>query len=216
MTLGRSRWLLALRHAVYQVAASIYCHQRQFITVRRLEGAETSIPEDSATIAVMVDSLPAFRALAAEIPRTFRDSLEALEERVAHGCVLCLARRKRADGAGHEVIGYEIAERGVFSALGRRTPAAADVIFSHYAEVLPAHRGRRVHRLLFLTRDAYFRARGARLLCGVVDPDNAASLRALVRAGHVVVGTVERVAIFRWLVVRRTPREAIDRALRGA
>ena len=73
-----------------------------------------------------------------------------------------------------------------------------------------------MHRLLFVTRDAYFRARRARLLCGVVDPENRASLRALARAGRVVVGTVERVAIFRRLVVRRTPREAIESALRGA
>jgi hypothetical protein len=128
--------------------------------------------------------------------------------------VVFLARCVRDDGAGHEIVGYEISERGVFSALGRRDRVPGDVVFSHYAEVLPAHRGRRIHGLLFATRDRYFRARGGRLVVGVCHPQNRASLKALRRDGAAIVGAVECVSLFRMLTVRRTPREGIEDALR--
>jgi GNAT superfamily N-acetyltransferase len=163
----------------------------------------------------MVDSPRLLEAFAPEIPKTFRDSVEELRRRVAQGCVLSLARRARLDGTGWDVIGYELAERGIFSALERRTPVAADVIFSHWSEVLPAFRGQRVHGLLFATRDAYFRARGGRVVVGVCAPWNRASLKALHRDGAVIAGAVERIDLLRGRLTWETPWARIEAALRG-
>ena len=111
------------------------------------------------------------------------------------------------------MVGYEIAERGIFSALGRRIAVPSDVIFSHSVEVLPAYRGQRIHRLLFSTRDAYFRARGGRIVCGVCAPNNKASLRALRRDGAAIVGTVERISLLRVFVLSYTPFHRIAQLL---
>jgi len=207
-----------LSHVARDVAASICFHQRQYITLARLGGpapaALDATPPDARLACKVVDSLEAFHAVMREIPAAFRDSVDELARRVAHGCVLCLVRRHDGEG-GHEVIGYEIAERGVFSALGRRRPVAGDVIFSHYVEVLPAWRGRGIHRCLFATRDAYFHERGGRVVCGVVAPQNRASLRALRRAGHAVVGSVVRVSLGRGLFVWDTPWQHIVDALQS-
>jgi len=92
----------------------------------------------------------------------------------------------------------------VFSALGRRMAVATDVVFSHWAEVVPAHRGRRIHGLLFAARDAYFRPRGGRIVVGVCARRNRASLRALRRDGAVVVGCVGQLAVLS-LIVWDTP-----------
>jgi hypothetical protein len=197
---------------------SLYCRQRQYITVKRLDVPDATdgfiwTAADRETECLVLDSPRALRAVAPEIPPVFRDSVAALHRRMAHGCVVCVARRPRKDGAGKEVVGYEIAERGVFWGLGRRTPLARDVVFSHYAEVLPAYRGQRIHRLLCATRDTYFRRRAGRILCGVVPVEDRASLQALGRAGHTVVGTVTRITVLRILVVWQTPIERIERAL---
>jgi len=198
-----ARWLLR----------SVYSRQRQLITLKRLDGHAARPPAIHGIECVIVDSPEALRALAPEIPGGFRDCVEELERRVTAGCVLCLARTKRDDGGGMTVIGYELAERGVFSALGRRVPVAPDVIFSHWAEVLPAHRGRRVHGLLFAARDAYFRRHGGAVVCGVCAPHNRASLRALRRDGAEVVGAVERVTLLRSFAVWQTPVERIEAAI---
>ena len=207
-----------LSHVARDAAASICCHQRQYITLARLGGPPPAdldaTPPDARLACMVVDSLEAFHGVMREIPAAFRDSVDELARRVAHGCVLCLVRRDDGE-TGHEVIAYEIAERGVFSALGRRRPVASDIIFSHYVEVLPAWRGRGIHRCLFATRDAYFRERGGRLVCGVVAPQNRASLRALRRADHAVVGSVVRVSLGRDLFVWDTPWQHIVDALQS-
>ena len=204
--------LAALRAA----AAAVYCRQVQYITVKRLDlpgPARHSPATDHETTCVIADSEDAVEALASEIPATFRDSVDELRRRVAVGCVACFARRKRSDGAGHEVVGYELAQRGIFSALGRRNFAGHDVVFSHWAEVLPEHRGRRIHGLLFASRDAYFRARGATMVVGVCAAKNQASLRALRRDGAVVVGRVKQIALLGRLIVWETPWPRIAHAL---
>ena len=197
------------------VAASVYARHRQVITVKRLDGAQQSaaLAADPKIECVAVESMLALEALATEIPDSFRDSVDELRRRLARGCVVFLARRPRDDGAGHEIVGYEISERGVFSALGRRHRVTDEVVFSHYAEVLPAHRGQRIHGLIFAARDAYFRARGGRLVVGVCLPQNHASLKALQRDGAEIVGAVGRVKLFRVLGVWRTPFEHVERAL---
>jgi hypothetical protein len=200
------------------VATSVYARHLQLITVKRLDiGSPSSgLAWDPKIECLPVETVPALQALASEIPASFRDSVSELSRRVAQGCVVFLARRPREHDAGHEIVGYEISERGVFSAQGRRHPVADDVVFSHYAEVVPAHRGRRIHGLLFATRDAYFRARGGRLVVGVCLPQNVASLKALRRDGAAVAGTVELVSLFRILGVWRTPFAHVEQALRLA
>ena len=200
-------------------AAAIYCRQVQYITVKRLDlPGPTSQPRDHETTCVIADSEEAVAALASEIPATFRDSADELVRRVAVGCVACFARRKRAAGDGYEVVGYELAQRGIFSALGRRNFAGHDVVFSHWAEVLPQYRGRRIHGLLFAARDAYFRARGATMVVGVCAAKNRASLQALRRDGAVVVGRVKQIALLGHLIVWETPwprvKHALDRGRR--
>jgi GNAT superfamily N-acetyltransferase len=198
------------------VRASLFSRQRQYITLKHIAGDPgdtTPVASDGRTDVVVLDSPEALDAVAADICASFRDSVSALRARVARGCVVCVARRPRADGNGSVVVGYEIAERGIFSALGRRIAVPNDVIFSHYVEVLPAYRGQRIHRLLFATRDAYFRARGGRIVCGVCAPQNQASLRALRRDGATIVGTVERISLLRVFVLSYTPFDRIAQLL---
>ena len=190
-------------------------NQWQYITLKVLQeepGSVSGPGADGPTECLVVDCLAAFDAVAREIGKSFRDSVVDLRARVVSGCVLSMARRRRHDGR-FEVIGYEIAERGIFSALGRRMPVADDVIFSHYVEVLPAFRGQRIHRLLFWTRDAYFRQRGGRVVCGVCEPHNRASLQALHRDGAIIVGVVERITVLRVFVMAYTPFDRIAHLL---
>jgi GNAT superfamily N-acetyltransferase len=205
-----------LRRLRRTVTASVFARRRQYITLKHIRNAPdptAAIAPDGQTECVVVDSPDALDAVATDICASFRDSLGALRARVARGCVVCLARRPRADGRGSVVVGYEIAERGIFSALGRRIAVPRDVIFSHYVEVLPAYRGQRIHRLLFATRDAYFRERGGRVVCGVCAPHNQASLRALHRDGAVIVGTVQRISLLRIFVLSYTPLDRIAQLL---
>jgi GNAT superfamily N-acetyltransferase len=206
----------ALRTLARTVATSLYSRQCQHITVQGIDATDRAAfnetPMDRKVQCVIVDSRDALAAIAQHIPAAFRDSVDELEKRVAQGCVLSLALRP-TDAGGAEIVGYELAERGVFSALGRRLVVPAEIVFSHWAEVRPAYRGQRIHAQLFATRDAYFRRRGGRFVCGVVDRRNHASLQALARAGSVVMGTVSRIALFRGLLVWETSREQIEHTL---
>jgi GNAT superfamily N-acetyltransferase len=196
-------------------AAAVYRRQMQYLTVKRLDlppRVQPSPPPDHETTCVIVESVDALRGIASEMPATFRDSVDGLMRRVALGCVVCVARRKRSDGEGTEIVGYELAQRGVFSAFGRRTAVAADVVFSHWVEVLPTYRGRRIHGLLFAARDAYFRGRGGTIVIGVCAPRNRASLRALRRDGAVIVGRLKQIAVL-GRIVWQTPWPRIEAAL---
>jgi GNAT superfamily N-acetyltransferase len=196
------------------VTGSVFARQRQFITLKPIGDAPNPpVAHDGRTECLMVDSPEALDAIAADICASFRDSVGALRARVARGCVVSVARRPRTNGRGSIVVGYEIAEPGIFSALGRRIAVPKDVIFSHYVEVLPAYRGQRIHRLLFATRDAYFRARGGRVVCGVCAPQNQASLRALHRDGASIVGMVQRISLLRVFVLSYTPFDRIAQLL---
>jgi hypothetical protein len=206
-----------LGHLTRALAMSVFSFQRQFITLKSLDAdAQAPPPTDGCTECVIVDSPDALDAFAADIGASFRDSVATLKARVARGCVVCLARRPRPNGAGSLVVGYEIAERGVFSALGRRIRVSGDVVFSHYVEVLPEYRGQRIHRLLFSTRDNYFRQRQGRVVCGVCAPHNHASLQALRRDGASIVGTVERISVLRVFVLSYTPIDRIAQLFAGA
>jgi hypothetical protein len=207
-----------LRAAARTLAASVYSRQVQYVTVQPIAAdavlAKPTTP-DGTVEGLVIDSVDALEALARQYPpAVFRDAAGELGKRIAHGCVVSLARHRSPTGAG-EIVGYELAERGVFSALGRRRTVGEEIVFSHWAEVSPAWRGRRIHALLFATRDAYFAARGGTLVCGVVAPKNRASLQALGRARSAIVGTVARVAVL-GVVVWETPWERIEDALRLA
>jgi GNAT superfamily N-acetyltransferase len=213
VTRSRTRGVLA--NLARAISTRVFARQRQYITLKVLHEQPGPVSAPGAagrTECLVVDSVAAFDAVAKEIGKSFRDSVEDLRARVVNGCVLSVARHPRRDGR-FEVIGYEIAERGIFSALGRRMPVADDVIFSHYVEVLPAFRGQRIHRLLFSTRDAYFRQRGGRVVCGVCEPHNHASLQALRRDGAIIVGVVECITVLRVFVMSYTPFDRIAQLL---
>jgi GNAT superfamily N-acetyltransferase len=202
---------------MWTLAGGLYCRRRQYITVKHLDpldAATAADRSDGITACLVVASPDALRSMASEIPSTFRDSVAELERRVTEGCVVSLARRPRPGGRGMEVVGYELAERGVFSALGRRRTVGSEIVFSHWCEVLPAYRGQRIHRQLFAARDAYFREKGVALVCGVCAPRNRASLRALQRDGAVVVGVVTRSAWLGGALVWETPWQRIEPLLR--
>lgn len=213
---GLVQLLLHLARAVF---ASLYSRQRQYITLTRLDRPEATPPgngatEEGETEYLVVDTPERLRMIAPEIPPLFRDSMDTLTQRVAQGCVVVLARRPRKEGTGKEAVGYNLSERGVFSALGRRKVIAAEVVFAHYAEVLPAYRGQQLVKLLSTIRDEYFRQRGVRALCSVIAPQNRSSLRAAERMGWTIVGTVQRLSLFGGLWVWETPWERIENVLR--
>jgi hypothetical protein len=211
---GRAAWR-RLWSVLRVLATTVYARQRWYVVVKQLDAPDAfeETPGQRATECLVLDSPKALRAVAPEIRAAFRHSVAELHAHLARGCIVCVARQPRGDGAGTEVVGYEIVERGVFAALGRRTPLARDIVFSHGAEVLPAYRGQRLHRRLCATRDAYFRRRAGRLLCGVIPVEDAASTQAARRTGHRVVGTVTRISVLKLVTVWRTPVERIERAL---
>lgn len=217
----RLQLLCQEKRLAHALLATLYSRQVQYITLRRLDppAAATAVITKAAREmeieCLVVDSPAALAAVAREIPAAFRDSVETLTQRVAQGCVVVLAWRPRQEGSGKEVVGYNISERGVFSALGRRSLISADVVFEHYMEVLPAYRGQRIVNLLSATRDEYFRQRGVRIRCGVISPQNHAALRSSPRKGSTIVGTVQRLSLLRGLFVWETPWEHIERAVCG-
>ena len=198
--------------------ALTYSRRRQHITIQPIRTLDAvaagRTSNDGGVECLVVDAVATLAALSPRFPVEFRDSVHRLQRRLGQGCVLSLARYRDVNGVSH-VVGYELAERGVFSALGRRRRVGADVVFSHWAEVLPAYRGRRIHALLFAARDAYFGARGAKIVVGVVSPRNRASLRALERAGSRVAGDVERVELLGGVIAWDTPWERIDQVLKA-
>jgi hypothetical protein len=193
--------------------ATVCSRQLQYVTVQPIDAAHAAVAAGTDVDCLVVDRPEGLDAVAEEFPPSFRDSADELRKRVAQGCVACLARRPRVDGPGREIVGYELAERGVFSALGHRYPVGPEVIFSHWAEVLPAHRGQRIHALLFAARDRYFGQRGGRIVCGVVAPKNRASLHALGRAGSRIVTAVWRVSVIGGLLAWQTSWEHTRSAL---
>jgi hypothetical protein len=203
-----------MRVVARTVVTSFCSRELQHITIQPIDAdaaaAAKRLGRDGDLESVVITTPEALDALAPQIPPAFRDSVAELKRRVARGCVVSLARSRRDGGA---IVGYELAERGIFSALGRRHLVGPEIVFSHWAEVLPSHRGQRIHALLFATRDAHFHPRGGRVVCGVVAPRNRASLQALGRAGSSVVGTVSRVVLLRRFIAWETPWDHIERAL---
>ena len=191
-------------------------YQRQLITIKLLGESNTQRTGSTGVECAILASVAGLQELAHEFPSGFRDSVDDLVQMISRGRVVTVARCRRADGAGSQVVGYEISELGVFSALKRRIQFERDVVFSHWAEVAPSFRGRRVHGALFAARDAYYRNLGGLLICGVCRPYNRASLKALLRDGAEVVGIVECIALFGFLRLWHTPATVIRELLAQA
>ncbi|MEW6298983.1 MAG: hypothetical protein AB1671_14810 [Thermodesulfobacteriota bacterium] len=199
---------------------SVYHYQMQYITSRRLD---RDVVDDLANQTrerlkiecLVVESTEAFQAVKDEIPSSMRDSVDDLNRRLAQGCIITLARKPKDEGGGKEVIGYSIAERGVFSALGRRGKVSPDVLFGHYVEILPQYRGQRIHILITTARDTHCLKYGLKKNCGVISPQNYPSLRSSRRRGSRIVGIVQRVSVLRGLFVWETPWERIQETVDG-
>ena len=147
------------------------------------------------------------------MPSSARDSMEDLETRLGEGSLVFLASRSAGEGAGQEVVGYCICERGVFSALGRKMTTSPDILFSHYIEVLPEYRGHGLADLIRGEMVEYCCANGITTRCAVITPSNKPSLKSALRAGFRVVGTVQHVSILNGLLAWDTPWKKVEKAL---
>jgi hypothetical protein len=136
--------------------------------------------------------------------------LRKLEERLTDGCVIFLACEKTDKRRAGRMLGYCIAERGVFSAQGRRWKISSDALFIHYTEVFPEFRGNRIYLILSQAREAYCRQNGLSKLCSVILTSNQSSLKASQRAGFRIIGSVKRFAWLRGLYVWQTPQQKIS------
>lgn len=202
----------------YKLLASLYHRQTQYILLKMISPQFAAEPDTVAAESLgltctTVESADALQAGGYELAPSFRDSVARLQDRLRHGCVVFLAHRPRAGGAGQEVIGYSLSERGVFSALGRREKISPNILFNHYMEVLPQYRGLRVTGLLWRAEWEYCRVHGMTKRYTVVLPANVPAMRSSLRVGLLIVGTVTRVSAFRGLWVWETPWERIEQAL---
>jgi ribosomal protein S18 acetylase RimI-like enzyme len=153
-------------------------------------------------------------AIARELPASFRDSPDRLKERLEEGCVVFLARALQKNPRRHEVVGYIIAEKGIFSALGRKRKVAPDVLYGHYIEVLPEYRRMGIANFLNRNMEEYARRNGLRKYYSTVSSKNRVATRILREKSRENLGKVERVSIFRGLYVWETPWEEIEKTLR--
>jgi GNAT superfamily N-acetyltransferase len=151
-----------------------------------------------------------------EFPPSFRDSPARLKQRVAEGCVAFLARLPRPEGLGRRVVGYRLAEKGVFSVLDIKGKVSQDILFIHYIEVVPAFRSQKIARFLVKASLDYCAAKGLKKTLTVGSPLNELSARAFRKddAGRLDLGTVEKVSLLRGLIVWRTPWKKIERTLK--
>lgn len=109
-----------------------------------------------------LESPRAIEQIRDEIPASFRDSPDSLKRRLAEGCTVILGREQREGAQGYRVVGYLIAEKGIFSAFGRKKKIATDVLFGHYYEVLPEYRQKGIANLLVRAMEEYARSNGLR------------------------------------------------------
>lgn len=161
-----------------------------------------------------LESPRAIEQIRDEIPASFRDSPDSLKRRLAEGCTVILAREQREGAQGYRVVGYLIAEKGIFSAFGRKKKIATDVLYGHYYEVLPEYRQKGIGNLLVRPMEEYARSNGLKKYYALVSPKNPVAARILEGKSHERLGKVKRVSILRGLYVWETPWEAIEKTLR--
>jgi GNAT superfamily N-acetyltransferase len=169
--------------------------------------------ESSEVECLIVESAAALDDCQMEIPAVFRDSADTLKSRLDQGCIVILAYLPGAKAPDKHIVGYSLRQRGVFSALGRQRNISADILFTHYVEVLPEYRGQRLASRLTGAALEYCRKNGLTRLCSVVMTHNQPSIQYTLRVGFAIIGTVERVSILKGLFVWETPWQHIERAL---
>jgi L-amino acid N-acyltransferase YncA len=200
-----------------KLAASVWNREAVFVRGRMI-GIQTpdSVSEKihgCPVECVTLQSPSDIDAIARELPASFRDPPERLKQRLQEGCIVILARARRAEAPGHEILGYLIAEKGVFSALGRKRRIAADVLYGHYIEVAPQYRRMGIANSLNRAMEEYARRNGLRKYYSVVSTRNRLAARILGRKSREKLGKVERVSILRGFYTRETPWEKIERIL---
>ena len=204
-------------HAVFRKSAKSFLH-REVVEIFGRVIADDRYFDISALDprleSVVVESTKFLEPYRHEIPSSFRDSFARLKERLAQGCVLFLVRAPKEDGLGHEMIGYSLAERGVFSALGIRKRISPEILFVHYAEVLPAHRRKGITKFLMKARLEYCERNGLKRTVDVRSPRNRLAVQAFPPGvGHHRLGIVQRVSLLRGLFVYQTPWQKIQKAI---
>jgi hypothetical protein len=163
------------------------------------------------TECVIVESAEQFKAFAAEIPSSFRDSVDALNRRLDHGCIVLLARRPGTTSKAYEVVGYSIVERGVISALGISGRISNDSLFIHYTEVVHQHRRQGITQVLKRARNDYCRKNGMTKSYHARTTRNVPSDRAFRRTGSELLGHVVYVSLIGGLFVWCTPWASIKK-----
>lgn len=161
----------------------------------------------------VVDSLDSLRTVWEDSSARFRDSVDDLARRLKQGCMVFLACPREQGKGAPKVVGYNICERGVFSALERKQQLSTDILFIHYVEVLEEYRGRRIQQLIDAAISEYCRANGVKKICAVISPDNLSSIRAHLSSGFEIVGKVQKVSVLRGFFVWETPWPRVEKAL---
>ena len=171
-------------------------------------------PSPSGIECTVIESVDEWRRLAVELPRVFRYSSYDIEARLGEGYRVFLARlHTTVDGAGGEIVGYSLAERGVVVAFGEKRQVGPDLLFTHFTEVHPAHRGRRVQTELARQRALYCRRHGIAKRCTWVGGRNRPALVALARSGGDQAAELKELSILGGLYRRHTRWEEIERAI---
>jgi ribosomal protein S18 acetylase RimI-like enzyme len=202
----RRRLLHALRATIWQrevVEISGRVVSDQLIKMRQME-----YPSDiECAVVESAEELEAFK-----ISPACRDSSERLTKRLSEGCVVFFAIRRRETTAPHEVLGYCLTQRGVFSALGRKTRLASDIFFTHHIEVLPDYRGHGIVKALLKAEYEYCETHGLRKTVTVRSPLNRLSVDAIQQD---ILGKFEKISMLRGLIVWHTPRRKVEMAIAG-
>jgi hypothetical protein len=215
--LHREDGVLGVAKGVARSLLSSICnYQIQEVRGRMIREQDPFAPENEDAIeCVVVEPGESLEPLASEFSLPFRDSLASLEKRSNEGCTLFFLRRAKQDGAGHEIVGYSVAEVGGFSSVGICGKLSKDILFVHYSEVSAKYRGQRIAQLLTKVRNEYCRNYGIKVSCTTHTPGNISSERAFRKAGSRLLCHAVRVSLFRGLIVWHTPWKKIEQAIAG-
>jgi len=198
--------------------SAIYRRDAGHLIMYRVDphGADSRAVDDTLPLRirhVVVRSEAALLPFESELSPEIKYSVSQLRAALRTGSVLFLMRRPRENGAGHEVLGYSLHERGVVVLFGRRYPVSPDILFLHYTEVLPAYRGLRIAFHIAEVVAAYSRAAGMSRWCSWIGTTNLAALKARERIGWTVVGRIRQVRLLGGLLTLQTSWQEVEDSL---
>jgi ribosomal protein S18 acetylase RimI-like enzyme len=201
-----------------KVRSGIFCRESVHISARDVALALKGLGKLEFPLQLehtVLESPDGIDFYADEFASSFRDSVAALKQRLAQGCVIFLARTPKPDGSGHQVVGYRLTERGVFSALGLKNKISPNILFIHYIEVLPEFRRQKIAIFLVRVTLEYCAAKGFAKTLTVGSPSNQLSARAfrVHPDGRQPLGDIHKVSLLRGLIVWRTPWRKIEKAI---